>query len=914
MLLMIVVLLIGFTALPADAEEVTINRYCNHCLNWVDWTPWSADDASVSSVETGHYYLTENMPNSAQKTIRGIVCLDLNGFTISATKRALLSSVTQHPAGPVLNIFDSVGGGMVVTSGGTNNPAGGTVTISGGGVVNLYSGTLKYVTTKNSVTTCGGVVCAYGANSTFNMYGGCVDGSACVLTDDSGNKVSACADGSGAAIAAYSGGVINLAGGRVIAGKANESVGRGDCIFIDDADSEIILGGDAEVDEIYFEVSSAENFNINGKYTGSAVLVFNPSITLSEGVDVGDLILNGNITGANLTCAAEGYFVDALDADLVLSYADPNSEATVIDGDTVTNYATWEEAFAKANGRRIRLNKDITEAVTIKQDTYLDLNGYSITGALTVETGTLYCLDSETDDFTVKDGVYGKLTDVTGTVLGLPLESDIADDAYFMITDEEKKEISFHRIGLQLTSMTLRAESTGIYYKSAFGGDEMVKECVDAYGVALSIMGEPTAENLNSECKRTVFTDFQAGGNDTDATSTLLWGVVKETNARLINYRNANRPIYGRAYILLKDGTYLFGASANRSFREQVEMVSGIWDDLTAKQKSGVYDMYTRHQNIMKEWNVANVKAFKDPSQDDVLRILNISNSHGVDSIWQLPSVLKAECPDQKFVIVELYQGYALTEHKAAAEENAAVYYYRINKGDGWTHITSEATIQDVLQTHSWDIVMFNESSRHLGLESKMSQGLVDWFLNYILENLDYKPKMLYNMTWASPTDENFYTDTNRQSAPSTFRNTYTKDYGFDHVNHYNQLVAMTKKYLVGHEGFDKIIYNATPVQYAGEILHVPQYDADQVYDLYRDYTHLSDYARLIVAYNWYCQMFEVEELKAVNVDVIEWENRATWNNRNEKLGDLTLTEQHKSVLMQSVNHSLKNPLSITTE
>lgn len=226
---------------------------------------------------------------------------------------------------------------------------------------------------------------------------------------------------------------------------------------------------------------------------------------------------------------------------------------------------------------------------TIKGLVCLDLNGCSITGALTVDSGkTLYCLDSETDDYTIKDGVYGKLTNVTGTVLGLPLESEIADDAYFMITEEladEKKEISFHRIGLQLTAMTLRAESAGVYYKSAFGGDEMVKELVESFGVALSILSEPSEENLDSDCKCTVFTDFQAGGNDTDATSTLLKGVMKETNSMLRNNRNVQRPVYGRAYILLKDGTYLFGASANRSFRKQVEMVNGVWDDLTSIQK-----------------------------------------------------------------------------------------------------------------------------------------------------------------------------------------------------------------------------------------------------------------------------------------------------------------------------------------
>ena len=97
-------------------------------------------------------------------------------------------------------------------------------------------------------------------------------------------------------------------------------------------------------------------------------------------------------------------------------------------------------------------------------------------------------------------------------------------------------------------------------------------------------------------------------------------------------------------------------------------------------------------------------------------------------------------------------------------------------------------------------------------------------------------------------------------------------------------------------------------------MLGVPQYEETQTFDLYRDYTHISDYARLIVAYNWYCQMFQPEGLTEVKIDTILWQNRATWNARNEKLGDLPLTEQHKQVLIESVNHSLENPLSITEE
>lgn len=290
------------------------------------------------------------------------------------------------------------------------------------------------------------------------------------------------------------------------------------------------------------------------------------------------------------------------------------------------------------------------------------------------------------------------------------------------------------------------------------------------------------------------------------------------------------------------------------------------------------------------------------------MRILNISNSHGMDSVWLLPLVLKAELPEQEFLVAELYQAYALTEHIQAAKDDASEHIYYTSTGDVWTK-ERNVSIKQALQAEHWDVIMFNESSRHLGLEEKMSQGMVDWFRSYILENIDYQPTLLYNMTWSNPTDDRLYEDEARQQAPFGFRNTYTRNYGYDHVNHYNKLVELTKKYLVNNRGFHKLIYGAKPVQYAGEVLGVPQYDPEQKLDLYRDYTHISDFARLMVAYQWYCQMFRVKELTDVKVDVIPAPWRATV--RQQKLGDQAITQTHKSIIIKSVNETLEDPFTI---
>ena len=64
-----------------------------------------------------------------------------------------------------------------------------------------------------------------------------------------------------------------------------------------------------------------------------------------------------------------------------------------------------------------------------------------------------------------------------------------------------------------------------------------------------------------------------------------------------------------------------------------------------------------------------------------------------------------------------------------------------------------------------------------------------------------------------------------------------------------------------------------------------------------------------MVAYQWYCQMFDVQKLTEVRVDVIKASQRATF--RQQKLGDLAITQRHKEILMESVNATLKDPFSI---
>ena len=74
--------------------------------------------------------------------------------------------------------------------------------------------------------------------------------------------------------------------------------------------------------------------------------------------------------------------------------------------------------------------------------------------------------------------------------------------------------------------------------------------------------------------------------------------------------------------------------------------------------------------------------------------------------------------------------------------------------------------------------------------------------------------------------------------------------------------------------------------------------------ELWRDYTHLSDYGRLITAYAFYTQ-FTGNPVTQVGIDKIPASLRQA-HFRNK--GDLIITEEMKQVIMAAANHALEDP------
>ena len=257
-------------------------------------------------------------------------------------------------------------------------------------------------------------------------------------------------------------------------------------------------------------------------------------------------------------------------------------------------YTSLTEAIAaSAQGATLTMIGDTAiENVTADKSITLDLNGYDVQGNLTVAAGVNFCVkDSQTEDYTVEDGNYGK---ITGSYTGA------AAAGYVQITEADGT--SFHKTDLRIRSATLQAGCAGIYYTAEYHYDEVVARNLTAYGVTLSTQNpNPVADGSDESSLYTI------SGN-----SVLLKDIMKQENPEYRNSGNARQTVYSRAYLQFADGSILYSDCVNTPLKELVETIDAkLWDVLTEKQKTALTDLYNIYSQVMDTWQIENLKNTK---------------------------------------------------------------------------------------------------------------------------------------------------------------------------------------------------------------------------------------------------------------------------------------------------------------
>lgn len=572
------------------------------------------------------------------------------------------------------------------------------------------------------------------------------------------------------------------------------------------------------------------------------------------------------------------------------------AEATTVATIGTAAYTSLQAAVDAYDGSTIRLEHTTDEAVSISKDVRLDLNGFDLTGAVTVTGGTLYALDSQTDDFTVNDEAgYGSVANVTGSIA--------AASDYLMI--QESGSYSFHRVDLQIHTMTLRPEEAGVYYKSNFAGDEIVAANVDRYGIALSIKAVPSAENIKTACATSYFTGFSAGSNG-EGTSTLLKNVMKTANTDAVNTAQAKMPVYGRAYILTNDGSYFFGEAVARTLQEQAEQVAtdAVWKDLTDAQIDATVLMYRKYRHTMKAWKVSNIESAlvldkNDPLNDGkTLKVLALTSSFGLNTTQLLYDVAVAEGYAPENVIVgRLYaSGCTLEKHLNHAPDKGLYQYSKVTgdptktdyPGVMKTLITEgNATLLDGLLDEDWDIIFMQQGAAQAPQLSTY-KDYIDQFRAIVDQ---YKPnkeaRFVWNMLWG------YQSDSTISPFPTLFKG--------DQMYMYQCNIDAVMEKVVPRTDYDRIIPTGTVIQNARS--------SEFGDNLCRDTYHLNNYGAIMAAYGLF-SVITGQEVTDIRVDAVT----VSATNGIGGAAKITtpLTDTQKAIMVESVNNALKDPFHVT--
>ncbi|MBR2311393.1 MAG: hypothetical protein IKA47_12840 [Oscillospiraceae bacterium] len=220
--------------------------------------------------------------------------------------------------------------------------------------------------------------------------------------------------------------------------------------------------------------------------------------------------------------------------------------ATAEETPFVTTAATTQDEVLTAinTASYIQLGADL-ELTLSGQSLVVDLAGYNLT---LKGMGTVYGFDTANDTFDhLQCGV-------------LTAESGIICESVYVATNgnryvalTEGSYTTFHRLDMEIKTVSLRMSNAGLYYKAFYQCDRQVEEKVTAYGMAVSLADVPGTDFKTAESDfYTVSADKFVSG--TTVTSGSVVGILKEELTPAENLKRSRMPLYANAYIDLGNG------------------------------------------------------------------------------------------------------------------------------------------------------------------------------------------------------------------------------------------------------------------------------------------------------------------------------------------------------------------------
>ena len=185
-------------------------------------------------------------------------------------------------------------------------------------------------------------------------------------------------------------------------------------------------------------------------------------------------------------------------------------------------------------------------------------------------------------------------------IFALPVQAETAACQHDYTADPTTCGICGNvRAALQITHVTLRPTCAGLYFKGSFTFDDAVQ--VSRYGIAVSLSNqEPVADDTDASSMYTA-----------DYRSVLISNIL---DGGADDAASGARNIYARPYVLLADGTYIYGNAVTTNLQVVAEVVNDQWTALTDTQKAAAKAMYDTFSDTMQSWDVPELKSYRIPN------------------------------------------------------------------------------------------------------------------------------------------------------------------------------------------------------------------------------------------------------------------------------------------------------------
>ena len=271
-------------------------------------------------------------------------------------------------------------------------------------------------------------------------------------------------------------------------------------------------------------------------------------------------------------------------------------------------------------GQYIKLLHNTTEKIDAKNNLYLDLNGYTLTGDIKLAEGfTLYGMDSTTNKYGDTNAgkivgsvtPYAKTTYQTPPVTPVDPNDDYTYKRYVAIPGKEADNItanlSFHRFNISVTGyrFELAAPKCALFFIGKFQGDKAAKDYLTSLGFTLKDNIDSTTKNFS--CAKSDF--FSKGAQGENSTVDISTDGAYLFEAYLMRDIDKEKPAtYQTPFTATAKATFgSSGVPEDNSLSSEEQRLSfqqALWDALSApdmEEKDGKILM-----NFLNDMNIPN--------------------------------------------------------------------------------------------------------------------------------------------------------------------------------------------------------------------------------------------------------------------------------------------------------------------